>query len=245
MRARLRPLPLAALLSGALALACLPATGAGERVGMQVAMLAPHQLAPVEEPEALPGRRELRSAALMALHAVDAEAAFGLLDSAREVISAARGGDVEAMAALGALYEFGVVSLADMGAAAVWYGKAAEAGHVASQLRMAALHADGLGVRRDARRALDWLLRAIDDGGLAVLKDSAQSARRLLPNVRIRAATANLRSEPDTAAGIAAQARAGETLEVLERRDDWFRVIYPDSDRPVWVSALVAVPLDD
>lgn len=58
----------------------------------------------------------------------------------------------------------GVGVARDPAAAARWYARAAECGHAAAQLNLAALHRSGEGLPRDPVRAAGWCRRAADAG---------------------------------------------------------------------------------
>lgn len=119
-------------------------------------------------------------------------AGTGAEDLKRLLIERADAGNVGAAASLGRLFSLGLaIGPRDFGAAARYYLKAAEAGHLASMTRYALFAKDGVGVPRDETLAATWFRKAADGGqdaamtnlgtlyetGRGVRKDLAEAAR--------------------------------------------------------------------
>lgn len=88
----------------------------------------------------------------------DYQAAF------REWEPLAQNGEVDAMFALGYLYEYGEGVTQSYRQAAYWYGKAADAGDVDAAVAMGYLYESGLGVKQNFRRAVEYYDMASDQG---------------------------------------------------------------------------------
>ena len=96
---------------------------------------------------------------------------------------AAAAGNVDAMFALGAAYDYGV--LEDASKAALWYRKAADAGQARAMTNLGNLYADGRGVAKDKAAALDWYRKAAATGdagmeGLGSAMGALQLGRTLM-----------------------------------------------------------------
>jgi hypothetical protein len=75
-------------------------------------------------------------------------------------LPAAEGGDVEAQAIVGEIYERGLGVAPDFAAAARWYRLAADAGSTRAQVNLGHLYEQGLGVAADPQAAVTWFQRA-------------------------------------------------------------------------------------
>lgn len=98
-------------------------------------------------------------------------------------LPAAKQGDAEAGTIVGEIFERGMGSASDYGAAAEWYRRAADQGSTRAQINLGHLYEKGLGVTRDPAEALRWYRRAagldagieLDSGG-----DGAQAENQKL-----------------------------------------------------------------
>jgi hypothetical protein len=82
-------------------------------------------------------------------------------DALRVWMPLAEGGDAEAQAYVGEIFERGVGGgVPDPAAAAAWYTKAAEQGYGPAQLNLGSLYERGVGVAKDPKAARDWYRRA-------------------------------------------------------------------------------------
>ncbi len=88
-----------------------------------------------------------------------AKAAFASGDSAGVATLAGRG-DREAEYDMGIMCEEGQAVPKDYAAAADWFRKAAEQGHVQAERRLGLCYAEGRGIERDGRQAAYWLEKA-------------------------------------------------------------------------------------
>lgn len=75
------------------------------------------------------------------------------------------GGDLEAAHDLAIIYEYGKYNVEiDVVEAAVWFGKAAEAGHVEAMAELGLCYELGCGVEQSDEKALDWYMKAAEKG---------------------------------------------------------------------------------
>jgi len=81
-----------------------------------------------------------------------------------EFEAAAKDGNVQAMAALGLLYNEGLGVERDARRAFEWFEKAAEAGHVPSQGQLAGMYSTGQGTPKHDAKSLFWARRAAEGG---------------------------------------------------------------------------------
>src|ERR671930_510758 len=65
---------------------------------------------------------------------------------------------------LGVRYQNGDGVPRDPARAAEWYRKAADAGHLAAQIALAAMYYNGEGVPQDAGKAVEWYTKAAQQG---------------------------------------------------------------------------------
>lgn len=79
-------------------------------------------------------------------------------------LSRAQGGDVQAMYAVGEMYELGMGTANSRAEALKWYRAAAERGHPGGAYQVGYAHYWGKGVKRDRREAHVWFLRAAEAG---------------------------------------------------------------------------------
>ncbi len=86
------------------------------------------------------------------------------LQAGLEFEAAAKGGNVQAMAALGLLYNEGLGVERDARQAFEWFEKAAEAGHVPSQGQLAGMYSTGQGTPKHDAKSLFWARRAAEGG---------------------------------------------------------------------------------
>jgi TPR repeat protein len=94
--------------------------------------------------------------------------AFGLCQSE------ANGGDAAAMAALASLYEAGHGTPVDLGAAAQWYRKAADAGSIESAYRLGQMSEEGRGVERNPADAMSLYQQAARRGYAPAMRSLAR-----------------------------------------------------------------------
>lgn len=73
---------------------------------------------------------------------------------------AAEGGDAEAQANVGEIFERGLGGEPNYEAAAIWYAKAAEQGNSRAQFNLGTLYEQGLGVEKSKLVALNWYRKA-------------------------------------------------------------------------------------
>ncbi len=92
---------------------------------------------------------------------------------------AAKAGDLESQHLLGRMYEKANGVPRDLDVALRWYRSAADKGHAASQRRVAAAYAFGVGgVKKDEVEALKWLKLAAESGDTRAQKQLAEGYRR-------------------------------------------------------------------
>lgn len=89
-------------------------------------------------------------------------------------LAEAEKGNVEAAYYVGKLYEGGLGTEPDYKSAAIWYEKAAKAGHSASQFRLGALYEQGLGVTADSTKAFKLYRSATGLPDNVVMVDSGK-----------------------------------------------------------------------
>jgi uncharacterized caspase-like protein len=124
-------------------------------------------------------------------------------------LPAARDGDAAASTIVGELFERGVGSTPDYGAAAEWYRRAAATGSTRAQINLGHLYEKGLGVARDPREALKWYRRAAGlEAGIELDPGPDPVA---VDNQRLRGELAQLRRDASTLS--AALERARRELE--------------------------------
>ena len=79
-------------------------------------------------------------------------------------VTAARGGNLEAMTNIGVMYDQGQTVPPDPVKACLCYRYAAERGFEVAQYNLAIMYAEGHGVERDRERALHWFAAAATQG---------------------------------------------------------------------------------
>ena len=97
----------------------------------------------------------------------DGEAAYNRADYATAMrlwLPLAEGGNADAQAMLGIIYEEGQGVSQDYTAALTWYRRAADQGHPDAQFYLAYMHDLGKGVPIDPAAAANWLSKAADQG---------------------------------------------------------------------------------
>lgn len=72
----------------------------------------------------------------------------------------AEAGDPKAQTYVGEIFEKGLGTTSDYGAAAAWYRRAAEQNYAPAQVNLGSLYERGLGVPRDPQQAVSWYRRA-------------------------------------------------------------------------------------
>lgn len=88
-------------------------------------------------------------------------------------------GDTKAMFDLAQMFESGTAGgKQNLRIAAGYYRRAAESGHVQSQMTMAKLCLLGKGVRQDAEEAAQWYLKAAELGNLSACENLAEMYAR-------------------------------------------------------------------
>lgn len=90
----------------------------------------------------------------------------------------AKAGSVAAQRTTGTIYERGLGTQPNPGAAAQWYAKAADGGDAVAQFRYGVLLRSGSGVKKNEKVAVTWLRRAADQGHLDALNTLARALER-------------------------------------------------------------------
>ncbi|GLS24957.1 caspase family protein [Marinibactrum halimedae] len=96
-------------------------------------------------------------------------------------MEAAEGGDPEAQANVGEIFERGLGDSPNYAAAAIWYQKAAEQGNARAQFNLGTLYEQGLGVEKDSLQALNWYRKAwgLEEDSVIYQSAAAQEQKAL------------------------------------------------------------------
>ncbi len=89
-------------------------------------------------------------------------------------------GDPEAAYRLARVYADGAGPAADLGEAALWFRKAAEAGYAPAQLGLAKLYGKGQGVPLDYVQSYVWFSRAAENREYGMARDQALELRDMM-----------------------------------------------------------------
>ncbi len=100
----------------------------------------------------------------------------------------AQGGNAEAQAYMGELYERGINGSPDYESAVMWYRKAVDQGHTPAMLNLGNLYEQGLGVTKDVTKAINLYRQAsgIKDANIELVTEKNLRERRAKEHQRIQ-----------------------------------------------------------
>jgi len=106
--------------------------------------------------------------------------ASGERDAFAAWLPRALAGDPEAAYRLARVYADGAGPAADLGEAALWFRKAADAGYAPAQLGLATLYGKGQGVPLDYVQSYVWFSRAAENREYGMARDQALELRDMM-----------------------------------------------------------------
>lgn len=148
---------------------------------------------------------------------------------------AASQGYAKAAHNLGVLYQKGHGVPVNHERAAYWFKKAAKLGEPAAQNNLAVMYARGQGVEQNMRKAALWAARAAQAGNRSAIANLPKIIEEL-PQAAIAGDNVNIRSKPTTNSDVLKQSASGARVVLLQRKNEWSRVLFPSDYVIGWVA---------
>lgn len=139
---------------------------------------------------------------------------------------------------LGIMYQAGHGVPADDAKAAEWFKRAAEHGEPAAQNNLAVMYVRGQGVQQNLVEATTWAARAAKAGNESAITN-LPAITADMPQSRIDGDNVNVRAEPTTNGRVLLQAARNTQVVVLDTRDDWSQVLFPEQYAVGWVAGFL------
>ncbi|MEW8507071.1 MAG: SH3 domain-containing protein [Candidatus Thiodiazotropha sp.] len=163
-------------------------------------------------------------------------------------------GNSEAAFHLGWLYANGNGLRVDIRKAVYWWKRAADQGHRDAMFALALAYTNGDGIGKDSEQAIDWYLRSAflgHEDAREIIRMKLRDSEPLLlsridellqepwlgDRVTVSKERVNLRSGPSVDSVVLKQLGMGQSLIVIDRRGDWYRILDPEDSGLAWIAS--------
>lgn len=168
-------------------------------------------------------------------------------------------GDSEAAYHLGWLYANGNGLRVDIRKAVYWWKQSAVRGHRDAMFALALAFTDGEGIGKDQEKAIDWYLKSATKGhedAREIVKMKLRNGDRVILNrlselltepwlgdrVTVARDRVNIRSGPVLDKAVVKQVIMGQSLIVIDRHGDWYRIVDPEDLSLGWIAVWLTEP---